>query len=118
MRRKILKIYGGILSVGLGYLILTSVMHIDIPCFYFATTGFLCPGCGVTRMFLSLARLDFAEAFSYNPVVFVLLILWNGIALLCFCGKTAFVKDKRFLYTVLGLSIAALLIFGFVRNLP
>ncbi len=37
-------------------------------------TGISCMGCGMTRAYLSLLRLDFAEAFHYHPL-FLLPIL-------------------------------------------
>ncbi len=117
MRKNIIKIYCTIFIVGIIYFIWTSATEIYIPCFYYITTGLLCPGCGSTRMFLSLAKFDIAGAFSYNPVIFVLIILWVVISFLCFIDKIKFVKDKRFLYIMLGITITALLIFGIVRNI-
>lgn len=118
MRKNIIKIYCAIFVLGITYYIFSQITNIYIPCLYYTTTGLLCPGCGTTRMFLSLIKFDFAAAFSYNPVMFVLLILWVLISLLCFCDKIKFVKNERFLYTMLGISIAALLIFGIIRNIP
>lgn len=117
MRKKILKFYSGIFAFGMIYYIWCVTTNLYIPCFYYATTGFLCPGCGMTRMFLALARLQIPEAFAWNPVVFVLLIVWNLIALLCFIGKPAFVQNRRFLYSGLGVTVAILLIFSFIRNI-
>jgi Protein of unknown function (DUF2752) len=34
--------------------------------------GIPCPGCGLTRATLALARADFSQAFSFHPLVFVL----------------------------------------------
>lgn len=117
MRMKILKIYGTFVGIGLIYFLWTKVTQIYIPCFYLTTTGFLCPGCGTTRMFLSILRLDFAGAFSHNPVVFLLFIIWNLISLLCFLGKPSFIKNEKFLYSALVISVILLLIFGVLRNM-
>ncbi len=35
-------------------------------------TGINCPGCGMTRAFKSAVMLDFAGAFSYHPMFFVI----------------------------------------------
>ena len=117
MRKRILKIYAAVLAVCIPYLIWSLTTGIYIPCFSLATTGLQCPGCGISRMFLALARLDIAGAFSYNPVVFILLILWNVIAILCFTEKIRFVQSRRFLYSALAVSVTALTIFGIVRNI-
>lgn len=37
-----------------------------------ALSGWECPGCGSQRLFHSLLRGNFAEAWSYNPFVFVM----------------------------------------------
>lgn len=57
----------------MGFLYLLLI-HFDIviPCFFYKLTGFYCPGCGVTRMFLSLLHLDFYQAFRFNPLLFIL----------------------------------------------
>lgn len=117
MRKKIRKIYAITLGIGLTYLLWGLTTGLYIPCLYYLTTGLLCPGCGTSRMFLALLRGNLALAFSYNPVVFVLLIVWNIIAILCCTEKISFVQDSRFLYTVFWLSIASLLIFCLIRNM-
>lgn len=114
MRKRIVKIYGVVLAVGFGYWLWIRLTGLKIPCLYLLTTGLQCPGCGTTRMLLSLFRLDFISAFSYNPVVFVLFWIWNLIALLCFYGR---IRKSRFLYIALGLSIAILVVFGLLRNM-
>ncbi|MDR2157132.1 MAG: DUF2752 domain-containing protein [Clostridiales Family XIII bacterium] len=53
-----------------------------VGCPFKLITGIPCPGCGMTRAFLSAAQLDFRSAFAYHPlfpiipVCAVLLILW------------------------------------------
>lgn len=44
-------------------------------CWFREKMGLYCPGCGGTRMVRSILELDFYQAFRYNPLVFVLLIL-------------------------------------------
>lgn len=118
MRKKILKIYGIGLTVGGLYYLFTQLTGLAIPCFYVATTGFQCPGCGLSRMFVSLFHLELADAFSYNPVCFVLLFCWLAISGLCFWGKPAFVRNRHFLYPCFYVSVAALIIYGILRNFP
>ena len=118
MRKKVLKIYGYAIGVGLLYWLWGALTGLYLPCFYYSTTGFYCPGCGISRMFLSLFRLEFSEAFAHNPVCFVLVILWSMVSILMMTEKVKFVRSKRFLYTGLYVSIGALLIFCFIRNIP
>ena len=55
------------------YLVFFKVTGIGIPCVFREITGFKCPGCGITHLFLALLRFDFKEAFLCNPLVFILL---------------------------------------------
>ena len=58
-------------------------------------TGLCCPGCGMTRAILACLRLDFAAAWNYHPVVFImpivaiLLIIFRknkrAVSIICLC---------------------------------
>ena len=72
MRKRIFKIYTAILSVGLIYLLWIRLTGLKIPCLYLLTTGLQCPGCGMTRALWALLRLDFAAAFSWNPLIYAM----------------------------------------------
>ena len=39
-------------------------------CITYYLVGLPCPACGLTRAFMSLARLEFRQAFAYNPLFF------------------------------------------------
>ena len=69
--RKCATKYGVILLVGIAYLIFVLLTEIRIPCIFYEITGLKCPGCGITRMIVSVARLDLASAFKYNPFLFI-----------------------------------------------
>lgn len=117
MRKQIIKIYTGLLIALAAYAVLYLITGTGIPCYYYSRFGRPCPGCGLSRMFLALFRLDFAAAFGYNPVGFVAVFLWNAVAALCFWGKVPFVQRPAFLYTLLGITMGAFLVLGFVRNI-
>lgn len=44
-----------------------------IPCPIHLITGLHCPGCGITRCIVSIIKLEFYQAFRYNPLIFILL---------------------------------------------
>ncbi len=117
-RRTIRRIYAVILTIGSAYLLFILITGWGIPCLYHLTTGWLCPGCGISRMFLSLARGDIAAAFAYNPVMFCLLPLWNLEALLCYWGRFPLFRRPAWLYSLLTITVTVLLVFTWVRNLP
>lgn len=59
--------------------------------------GICCPGCGITRASLSILKLDFAAAFNYNPLVFVL-----PIAFLIFIFRKKIPKNTQMILLSLG----------------
>jgi hypothetical protein len=70
--KSVLKKYGGLLFLGLAYFAFIKLTGWSIPCPFHALTGFLCPGCGITDMFLALFAGDIAGAFAANQLLFVL----------------------------------------------
>ena len=73
-----------------------------IPCLFNELTGLECPGCGVSHMAMALFRLDFREAFEYNPFLFVIIpiiaLQFNNICLSCL--DVLFKDNKDELFTV------------------
>lgn len=104
-----------LIAAGIFYFILVFTTEFSIPCPIkkFTHGHLLCPGCGATRMCRSLLKLNFSEAFHWNPIVFCLMPLWGICAVLWL-----FDKGEKFIKTVEVVSIVIMLIFGVVRNLP
>ena len=116
MRKSIIKIYLTLVTVGIPYFILIKTTGLTIPCAFYSQTGFLCPGCGITRMFLNLSKFQITDSFFCNPAIFVLLFFWLTISIFCFIGKPKCIANSRFLYISLYVSIFSLFIFGILRN--
>ena len=103
----------------LAILIVLAKNGIGLSCLFYQITGLQCPGCGNSRAVLSLLRLDFAAALSYNflfPLEFAYL-LW--VLLRC-CYS--YLKEGRFRYRPLHITLdigvlAAVLIWWVLRNL-
>ena len=55
-----------LLFFGLFYLIPVQAVESGSICLLYRMTGYLCPGCGVTRGFVNFLHLDFSKAFSYQ----------------------------------------------------
>lgn len=117
--KKELKRLAIIVSTGVIYLIFVSVTDIRIPCVFKVITGFDCPACGITRMFVSIAKMDFKTAFSYNSVIFVTLPLIIGC--LAFERITHIingqVSQNRVCKFLLWSEILVLIIYGVIRNI-
>lgn len=110
---------GLILGIGLAYAFFCAKTGLALPCPFRAVTGLYCPGCGVTRMCMALLRLDFAGAWSANPVLLCLLpvlalvlgtLLWRWV-------RTGSARPARWQSALIWGMAAVLLVFGVLRNL-
>ena len=57
--------------IGIAYAIWILITGLAIPCPIRKITGLLCPGCGITTLFICLFRLNIKEAFYANPFLFI-----------------------------------------------
>ena len=65
-------------------------------------------------MFFALLKLDFYQAFRYNPLIFILFclaIIYNLI-------KIVFKKDIKIPRTIYYVLIGVLILYGILRNIP
>ena len=117
--RKVIIISASLLAAGCAYAVFFSKTGIGIPCVFRKLTGFMCPGCGTTRMLVSLFRFDFVAAWNYNPVVLCMLPV--GAVLLTLSIKRYIIGDSNKMsraetvteYIMLFVLIA----FGVLRNI-
>lgn len=103
----------GLVSVGVLYLkVLSPTFNIHIPCPIKHVTGFDCPGCGMTRLSLSLLEGDLYQAFRYNSLIFILLPLFIVYYYSVSKGKKK--MSDYLLYSMLIMTV----LFGILRNVP
>lgn len=81
---------------------------VKVPCPFYSFTGYLCPGCGMTRAVFALLQGDFYQAFLWNPLVYLLLFF---AAQFFFTGKIYLPKVVR-VFLLVGV-----VMFGVLRNL-
>ncbi len=91
-------------------------------CPVYACTGFLCPGCGITRCLAALARGDLHQAMKFNPLVVLLLPLLVVYVVATYRRWAFSAVSKPGWPALSDRSIAGLLIltalFTVARNLP
>ena len=108
------------LAAGEGYLIFIRVTKSGIPCIFRTFWDIFCPGCGVSRMFVSLSQLDILAAFGYNPFIFCLLPI--GITLGVRYSVSYVKSGRRHLdkleTAALVIVLILAVIFGVLRNIP
>lgn len=89
-------------------------------CFLFSTTGFACPGCGLTRGFHALFHGDIAAAMGFNALIPLFLLIFGFLfAAMAYVAVTGrgFPRWSISLPAIWGLLIL-LIGFGIVRNIP
>lgn len=91
-----------------------------IPCWFYEITGWYCPGCGISRMLLSICAGDFYQAFRYNPLLFILLpfaiVLFVNWIYAEYSGKKSWYKEiPEWVWIALAI---VLTVYGVLRNLP
>ena len=99
-----------LIFIGVIYAGFVSVTGYGVPCIFKLVTGFDCPGCGITRMLVSLLQGDIYAAYQYNPVLFCLspYILFR-----------VFTSSRRGkILTVMDICcVVILLVWGIIRNI-
>ena len=82
-------------------------------CVFHAVTGLACPGCGSLRAAHCFLHGDFAAAFRFNPLLFILLPL-AGLTWVVYRPASLSAVPARWIWVLLGMIIA----FGVLRNVP
>ena len=77
-----------------------------------------CAGCGGTRMFMSLLKLDFYQAFRYNPLMFILgiifLIYVIYVVIMYLKNKKIYVPNTKIFIAI----IILMFLYMILRNIP
>ncbi len=116
---RVLALCAALLLAGGAYAVVCRLTGFGIPCPFYRLTGRLCPGCGVSRMCISLLRGDFAAAWQYNAAILCLLPF--GLAVAADIA-VRYVRDgtkqpRPWASAMLWIMAAVLLGFGIWRNL-
>ncbi len=77
-------------------------------CPLYLLTGIPCPGCGMSRAFLSLLQLDFAGAFRMHPFVYAVAVLF-----LFFCLDRYIIKKdlSQVLFVLMIITACGMIVF-------
>ena len=116
---RVLALCAALLLAGCAYAVVCELTGFGLPCVFYSLTGWLCPGCGVSRMCISLLRGDFAAAWDYNAAILCLLPFGLAVAIDI---AVRYVRDGSkqphpWASVILWMMLAALLSFGVWRNL-
>ena len=109
MRQRIIKVICKViflLGLLLGYYFLNSKYNFGIPCPINKFTGYLCPGCGITRCIFSIIELIpfFLLYFVYTHYLYIVDKEDENICM----------KMPKWIWTIL---LIVVILFGILRNL-
>ena len=117
LQKTLLK-YAIVFAIALAYLIFVLCTGIGIPCIFYEITGLKCVGCGISRMLVSIVKLDFAAAFSYNAFLFV---TGPVICVYILCSEIQYIKhgNRRMgkLEWVMWIELVLALLYWIFRNI-
>lgn len=105
----------------LGFVVTVGILGYKIPCPFYELTGWHCPGCGISRLFLALFDINFYQAFRWNPFVFILLpfaiflLLDYVLKYIADSQNSLYYKIPSGFWTGL---LVAVIVYGILRNLP
>ena len=98
------------------YILAVRRLGFGIPCIFHRVTGFKCPGCGITGLFVALSQFDLKAAFYSNRFIFAtfpfLAAEFFYLAVLKLKGK----KNPRWNEGLLSTYVVLLIVWGVVRN--
>ena len=117
--RRLLAVGGALLAAGLGYALWVRLTGLAVPCPFRTVTGWLCPGCGVTRLCLALLRWDWAAAWDANPVLLLTLpvLAVLGVRMAARYVREGAAAGPKWENAVLWTMTALLVVWGAARNL-
>lgn len=120
MKKRIIKVISTIsilIIILLGYYFLNKYFSISIPCIFNKITGYLCPGCGITRCLFSLIEGNYIEAFYYNQLISILIIpfiIISTINIINYILDLSYIKIPKIIINAL---LIITLLFGIIRNI-
>ena len=86
--------------------IIAAYILFKVPCLFLYLFDVHCPGCGMTRAFINVLRLDFYNAFYMHPMIFAM-----PLVLVYYFADWRLFKQKW-----LNDGILAIILIGFLVN--
>ena len=117
-KRILLSIFFIILAIIFIFIGVKFLELIHFKCIFKEIFNIYCAGCGTTRMFESIFKLDFYQAFRYNPLIFILSLfafLYLILNIILYITNKPLVKIS---YKTLFILALILLIYMALRNIP
>ena len=104
------------------FFVFIFVVLLDFRCIFKSLTSIPCPGCGMTRAFIEISKLEFMNSFKYNIFALPLVFCYLGILAIIVFDKyrgTHYYNKimKRKLSSLECLVIFAIFVVGWYLNI-
>lgn len=103
-----------VVSIVASYLL---IFFLDIGCPINKIFGIECAGCGLTRMFLSIFKFNFYQAFRFNPCMFILLVFFILYFVYVIVCKLLHKKYFKLGFKTAIVIVVLIIGFGILRNI-
>ena len=115
MKKRIIYVFTLLITL---ILILLFLKLINYKCIYRELFNIYCAGCGFTRMIESIINLDFYQAFRYNPLLYVLLIIFIPYFIYQTYLYIRYGNIKKPALKLLIILVVIIFIYMILRNIP
>ena len=116
-KKRLIKVLFFVLAAGFLYYAVFGIIGEYPKCLLHSTTGLYCPGCGTTRMLLSLLKGDFASAYRSNAALTLLIPFWLVFCLGYYFNMPKYFRRNAVIYTLLFISVGILIVYSVLRNI-
>lgn len=119
MKKRIIKVisYTILLFISI-YLIVIFLENIGYKCIYRELFNIYCAGCGSTRMIKAIIHLNFYQAFRYNPLIFISLVLFIPYFIYRMYVYIRYGEFRILSVKILIVFAGFLIIYMILRNIP
>lgn len=117
--KSVILFFSLIITIGAVYAVICSIIGFGIPCVFYELTGFKCPGCGISRFFLDMMKLDFMGALKNNYaavfiVIYIIMVAVHSSRVYIKTGKRTLDSGNNVVNIIF---LAGLLLWWIFRNL-
>ncbi len=115
----VLKILRDLLIIvlsGFAYYLVVKYTDMEARCYIHELFGLNCPACGLTRMMISLIRLDLKDAYNYNRFMFISFPAIVGEVVYLFYIIEAKKENSRINQKIVSVWVVCFIIWGIAIN--
>ena len=111
---------GGLLLIGIYYLIDPSDSYLMPKCPFHLLTGYDCPACGIQRALYYSLHGDWGTAIRYNYFLILSILYFIAVAITTFVHNREMDVIKKYVQhpTTVMIFLALTIIWWIVRNIP